>query len=191
MISDTWDLKDDAKALDVEGFQVGKQSPDVTTPGHQGLWTPTSRRELWSFYLYYVVRRARVATITLRFLTSIKGNNGLSGFNFGPSQFQNLLYLAGYDPSHPPFTAPCGSNTECVLPYLGAVRNSKASLSSRDDHRGRSLLLIIGDHSQLDRSPHQWYQLRHSGGFVVDDWWMGRLRDVEVREDLALKCELR
>ena len=53
-----------------------------------------------------------------------QGNNGLSGFNFGPSQFQNLLYLAGYDPSQPPFTAPCSSGTDCVLPYLGRVRDS-------------------------------------------------------------------
>ncbi|TFY73703.1 hypothetical protein EWM64_g10309 [Hericium alpestre] len=65
----------------------------------------TTRRELWCFYLYYI------------------GNNGLSGFNFGPSQFQNLLYLAGYDPAQPPFTAPCGSDTGCVLPYLGRVRD--------------------------------------------------------------------
>ena len=53
-----------------------------------------------------------------------KGNNGLSGFNFGPSQFQNLLYLAGYDSSQPPFTKPCSSGTNCVLPYMGHVRNS-------------------------------------------------------------------
>lgn len=65
----------------------------------------TSRVELWSFYLYYV------------------GNNGLSGFNFGPSQFQNLLFLAGYDPSQPPFSALCSSNTDCVLPFLGKIRN--------------------------------------------------------------------
>ncbi|KAI6042904.1 MFS general substrate transporter [Pisolithus marmoratus] len=65
----------------------------------------TSRYELWAFYLYYV------------------GNNGLAGFNFGPSQFQNLLYLAGYDPSQPPFTAPCGTGTGCVLPYLGKTRD--------------------------------------------------------------------
>ncbi|OBZ72524.1 Autophagy-related protein 22 [Grifola frondosa] len=58
-----------------------------------------------AFYVYYI------------------GNNGLSGFNFGPSQFQNLLFLAGYDPSQPPFTAPCGSGTDCVLPYLGRVRD--------------------------------------------------------------------
>ncbi|KAF4571295.1 hypothetical protein EYR36_008624 [Pleurotus pulmonarius] len=64
----------------------------------------TTKLELWSFYLYYV------------------GNNGLSGFNFGPSQFQNLLFLAGYDPANPPFTTPCSANG-CVLPYLGRVRD--------------------------------------------------------------------
>ncbi|KAL4249693.1 Autophagy-related protein [Abortiporus biennis] len=67
--------------------------------------TTTTRWELWAFYIYYI------------------GNNGLSGFNFGPSQFQNLMFLAGYDPSQPPFTAPCGSGTDCVLPYLGRVRD--------------------------------------------------------------------
>jgi hypothetical protein len=40
-----------------------------------------------------------------------KGNNGLSRFNFGTSQFRNLLYLAGYDPSQPPFAKPCGSGS--------------------------------------------------------------------------------
>ncbi|KAL7279297.1 hypothetical protein ACG7TL_007138 [Trametes sanguinea] len=72
--------------------------------GNTRAWK-TTRLELWAFYVYYI------------------GNNGLSGFNFGPSQFQNLLFLAGYDPSHPPFTAPCGSDTQCVLPYLGRVRD--------------------------------------------------------------------
>lgn len=68
-------------------------------------WT-TTRLELWTYYLYYV------------------GNNGLSGFNFGPSQFQNLLFLAGYDPTAGPETA-CGTNG-CVLPYLGKIRDSKS-----------------------------------------------------------------
>ncbi|OSX57723.1 hypothetical protein POSPLADRAFT_1155849 [Postia placenta MAD-698-R-SB12] len=68
----------------------------------------TTRPELWAFYVYYI------------------GNNGLSGFNFGPSQFQNLLYLAGYDPSYAPFTVPCGTGTDCVLPYLGRVRDVNA-----------------------------------------------------------------
>ncbi|KAJ3757682.1 hypothetical protein EV360DRAFT_45510, partial [Lentinula raphanica] len=58
-----------------------------------------------SFYLFYI------------------GNNGLSGFNFGPSQFQNLLFLAGYDPSQPPFTLGC-SDGDCVLPFLGEVRDT-------------------------------------------------------------------
>ncbi|KAL5523302.1 hypothetical protein ACEPAF_1569 [Sanghuangporus sanghuang] len=65
----------------------------------------TTKRELWAFYVFYI------------------GNNGLSGFNFGPSQFQNLLFLAGYDPAQPPFSVPCGSDTGCVLPFLGALRD--------------------------------------------------------------------
>ncbi|KAL5495951.1 hypothetical protein ACEPAH_3183, partial [Sanghuangporus vaninii] len=65
----------------------------------------TTKRELWAFYVFYI------------------GNNGLSGFNFGPSQFQNLLFLAGYDPAQPPFSVSCGSDTGCVLPFLGALRD--------------------------------------------------------------------
>ncbi|KIM84203.1 hypothetical protein PILCRDRAFT_6481 [Piloderma croceum F 1598] len=89
-------------------------------------WT-TTRIELWSFYLYYV------------------GNNGLSGFNFGPSQFQNLLYLAGYDPTQPPFTAPCGSDTACVLPYLGKIRsiNSAVLLTNGISFAIQAALLIL------------------------------------------------
>ncbi|KDQ14935.1 hypothetical protein BOTBODRAFT_65877 [Botryobasidium botryosum FD-172 SS1] len=65
----------------------------------------TRRRELWSYYLFYI------------------GNNGLAGFNFGPSQFQNLLFLAGYDRDKPPFSTPCVSSSVCVLPFLGSVRD--------------------------------------------------------------------
>ncbi|KAI0950796.1 hypothetical protein AcW1_008006 [Taiwanofungus camphoratus] len=79
--------------------------PVVDSASHQKRGFTTTRLELWAFYVYYI------------------GNNGLSGFNFGPSQFQNLLYLAGYDPSQPPFTTPCGAGTDCVLPYLGRVRD--------------------------------------------------------------------
>jgi hypothetical protein len=63
MIGDTWDSKDDAKAiLDIEGSQVGKQSPDATVSGgKKGPWTTTSRRELWCFYLYYIVRHHMLA----------------------------------------------------------------------------------------------------------------------------------
>jgi len=75
-------------------------------------WT-TTRLELWTYYLYYV------------------GNNGLSGFNFGPSQFQNLLFLAGYDPTTGPGTA-CSANG-CVLPYLGKIRDSKSAYREFED----------------------------------------------------------
>ena len=57
MIGDTRDSEDDFNVIqDIEGSQVGEQTPDVTTSGGQGLWATTSRRELWSFYLFYVVR---------------------------------------------------------------------------------------------------------------------------------------
>ena len=42
----------------------------------------------------------------------------------GPSQFQNLLFLAGYDPAYAPHTVACTAS--CVLPYLGKVRSINA-----------------------------------------------------------------
>ncbi|KAF9048575.1 autophagy-related protein 22-like protein [Panaeolus papilionaceus] len=86
----------------------------------------TTRRELWSYYLYYV------------------GNNGLSGFNFGPSQYQNLLFLAGFDPTVPGSNAPCSSNG-CVLFYLGKLRdiNSIVLLTNGISFAIQAVLLII------------------------------------------------
>lgn len=81
---------------------------DIEQPS-EPQWT-TTRKELWSYYIYYI------------------GNNGLSGFNFGPSQFQNLLFLAGYDPTQEPFSVPCNDNG-CVLPYLGQTRDSMPIIS--------------------------------------------------------------
>ncbi|KAJ7364434.1 autophagy-related protein 22-like protein [Mycena albidolilacea] len=91
------------KSEKTEVTQSAPQAQEVANLPSDTRWT-TTRVELWSYYLYYI------------------GNSGLSGFNFGPSQFQNLLFLAGYDPTQAPFTAPCGDNG-CVLPYLGRVRD--------------------------------------------------------------------
>ena len=68
MVGDTWDSKDDHKViLDIEGSLVDTQTPDVTTSGGRGLWTTTTtHRELWCFYLCYVVRYVLRVT-TLRF----------------------------------------------------------------------------------------------------------------------------
>ncbi|PFH53151.1 hypothetical protein AMATHDRAFT_55614 [Amanita thiersii Skay4041] len=113
----------DEKIADATDLEVN------VLPNNQAMskWT-TSRKELWAYYLYYV------------------GNNGLSGFNFGPSQFQNLLFLAGYDPTHPPFTVPCGDGG-CVLPYLGRVRDINAIVLLTNGISfaiQAALLLIIG-----------------------------------------------
>ncbi|ORX41263.1 protein-vacuolar targeting-related protein [Kockovaella imperatae] len=64
----------------------------------------TTRKELWSWYLYYV------------------GNSGLGPFNFAISAWQNLLYLQGWDPAYPQGTVPCGSGA-CSLTAYGQVRS--------------------------------------------------------------------
>ncbi|KAG5647013.1 hypothetical protein DXG03_001738 [Asterophora parasitica] len=92
-------MSDELVVDDAENVAVQSQVTSVEAPQRT-----TTKLELWSYYIYYV------------------GNNGLAGFNFGPAQFQNLLFLAGYDPTQEPFTAACGKNG-CVLPYLGQVRD--------------------------------------------------------------------
>ncbi|KAJ7158472.1 MFS general substrate transporter [Mycena filopes] len=110
-------------------------APDAPSDDGDSRWT-TTRRELWSYYLYYI------------------GNSGLSGFNFGPSQFQNLLFLAGYDPTQAPFSAPCGDNG-CVLPYLGRVRdiNSIVLMTNGISFAIQAaLLLLIGAWADYGKS---------------------------------------
>lgn len=97
-------IQDDKNQSGIRAEEVGLDDSDELED-QDSQWT-TTRTELWSYYLYYV------------------GNNGLSGFNFGPSQFQNLLFLAGYDPAQAAFTAACGDDG-CVLPYLGKIRDSE------------------------------------------------------------------
>ena len=116
-----WSLKDVRGDRDVSDFYPSDPSPEVT---RRGEWT-TSRRELWCFYLYSIVS---VSLFFINFFSILyyppKGNNALAAFRFAPSQFQNLLYFAGYDPSQPPFAKPCGRGSSCVLPFMGHVRNS-------------------------------------------------------------------
>ncbi|OCF40185.1 hypothetical protein I317_06010 [Kwoniella heveanensis CBS 569] len=64
----------------------------------------TTRKELWSWYFYYV------------------GNSGLGPFNFAISAWQNLLYLAGWDPAFPRGTVSCGDGG-CNLVAFGTERS--------------------------------------------------------------------
>ncbi|KZT01399.1 uncharacterized protein LAESUDRAFT_739186 [Laetiporus sulphureus 93-53] len=93
------------KDLELVVASVADIEPEHRQGSKHGRRCTTTRLELWAFYVYYI------------------GNNGLSGFNFGPSQFQNLLYLAGYDVNHAPYTVACTSDSDCVLPFLGRIRN--------------------------------------------------------------------
>ncbi|SCV72420.1 BQ2448_3957 [Microbotryum intermedium] len=66
----------------------------------------TTRWELWSYYIYYI------------------GNSGLGPFNFGPTQFQNLLYYAGHNLGT---NDPCDSSVPCVLPAFGQAERNVSS----------------------------------------------------------------
>lgn len=66
----------------------------------------TTRKELWSWYLYYV------------------GNSGLGPFNFAISAWQNQLYNIGYDPALGPGNA-CGDGG-CFLNAYGQDRDSES-----------------------------------------------------------------
>ncbi|WWC73371.1 uncharacterized protein I206_107338 [Kwoniella pini CBS 10737] len=59
----------------------------------------TTRKEVWSWYLYYV------------------GNSGLGPFNFAISAWQNLLYQAGWDPAFPRGTVACGDGVGSFADY--------------------------------------------------------------------------
>lgn len=124
----------DHDKLDVPADKVSQAKVDARSDdldiASSNKWT-TTRVELWSYYLYYV------------------GNNGLSGFNFGPSQFQNLLFLAGYDPILGPGST-CGDNG-CVLPYLGKIRDSMRLFEYLSEPSLTDNAFII---SQLNCSAH-------------------------------------
>jgi hypothetical protein len=62
------------------------------------LWVSTMlsfSADLQSWYVYYI------------------GNSGLGPFNFAISAWQNLLYLAGWDPAFPGRSTACGAGSEC------------------------------------------------------------------------------
>lgn len=68
----------------------------------------TTRTELWSYYTYYI------------------GNSGLGPFNFAPTQFQNLLALAGSNLGQPGVA--CDYTVPCVLPFAGMKERNISSI---------------------------------------------------------------
>lgn len=208
------DVDDSKQKVDVEELGAAEivDALSSTATAHDEF--TTTRKELWSFYLYYVVSpfafnfpvnvfRAVVVAfthvltlgfsvvlcsreITVRFfrvnIASVGTHLlfsciGLSGFNFGPSQFQNLLYLAGYDPSQAPFTTPCGDG-DCVLPYLGKIRDGEHPI-----HR-KTCRSAYPDQwfsiSKLDCAAYEWHKFCHSGRTFIVNRRMGGLRTMEV-----------
>ncbi|KZO91552.1 hypothetical protein CALVIDRAFT_568118 [Calocera viscosa TUFC12733] len=95
------------KVVSDEGNDLGKlplEEEPVRQWSVDRKWT-TTQAELWAYYVYYI------------------GDNGVAGISFGPSQFQNLLYLAGWDQADPTGNTPCIGNAVCVLRFAGSIRD--------------------------------------------------------------------
>ncbi|KAH9833644.1 MFS general substrate transporter [Rhodofomes roseus] len=63
-----------------------------------------TRRELWSYYLYY------------------NGDNGVGPNGYSMTLFQNLATSAGWDPSQGPGST-CTTSEQCVLPWGGGTKS--------------------------------------------------------------------
>ena len=61
----------------------------------------TTRKELWSYYLYY------------------NGDNGVGPGSYSQALFQSSLTRAGHIPGT---NSPCDANSECVVPWVGGTR---------------------------------------------------------------------
>lgn len=109
-------------------------TPTVAIPDEK---TVTSRWELNAYYLYYV------------------GNNGLAGFNFGPSAFQNLLYLA----------ATCDANNSCTLPLAGSRKTGMSPVSLHSSSIVLMLAKSLGMYSTPMgyHSPYRCASFRQTG----------------------------
>lgn len=63
-----------------------------------------TRRELWSYYLYY------------------NGDNGVGPMGYSLTLFQSLAFAAGYDPAAGPGST-CTQAGRCVLPWAGGTKS--------------------------------------------------------------------
>ncbi|WWC65513.1 uncharacterized protein I303_108131 [Kwoniella dejecticola CBS 10117] len=84
----------------------------------------TTRKEVWSWYLYYV------------------GNSGLGPFNFAISAWQNLLYQAGWDPAFPRGTVACGDGG-CNLVAYGTELNSIVLITNGLSFAFQAVIFLI------------------------------------------------
>lgn len=100
--------------------------------------------DLKSWYLFYV------------------GNSGLGPFNFAISAWQNLLYLAGFDPNFPRGTVPCGD--------AGGSKSSESYIQVAISWPSEASDLVRASHftsndSKLHCAHYKWHLIRLAGGF--------------------------
>jgi hypothetical protein len=177
------DSKIDQGYIDGRDPKVSGPSPKKT---YLGEWT-TSRRELWCFYLYYVVRFL-FAVFSTCFLMSSKGKQWTLRLQFRPVPIpkSSLPCRLRPEPTTIHQTMRQRDRLRAILPGSHPQRSvflfypsSSAALALLTN--GPSLFISFATYSQYDYSPHKWDQLCHSGNFAADDWRLGGLWDVEVR----------
>ena len=109
-----------------------------------------------SWYVYYI------------------GNSGLGPFNFAISAWQNLLYLAGWDPAFPGRSTPCGAGGELHQASTRPRTDSAKGQTVISLRLGQSDQVSVADQdsrqdadsSQLDRVDYERAVFRDSGGVV-------------------------
>ncbi|KAF5333244.1 hypothetical protein D9611_002776 [Ephemerocybe angulata] len=90
-----------------DGSPLKETAFDITACGSQNREEPVvTRRELWSYYLYY------------------NGDNGVGPLGFSMTLFQSLANEAGYDPVRGPgFSCQAdGASGQCVVPWAGGTK---------------------------------------------------------------------
>lgn len=124
------------------------------------------------------------------------GNSGLGPFNFAISAWQNLLYLAGWDPAFDAGTVPCGDGG-CVLGAYGQVRSSTycfnfahwmCSLDECNSNSTSSISFALLLNSQLHRPHLQRSLLCLTGSPLPLDRILCRLRNLQTLDHDWIHC---
>lgn len=116
------------------------------------------------------------------------GNSGLGPFNFAISAWQNLLFLAGWDPAFPGRNTPCGAGGERSHTYshsrdLTRIQTVISWRTARNDQvccRRTKKGLALRLPSQLDRLDYKRIVLCFPGSDLFARRIFRRLRNMEA-----------
>jgi hypothetical protein len=165
-----------------------RRDTDSSSPSPEearlGEWS-TSRRELWCFYLYYVVRFSLFVLSFPFFIVDQRATVDSPHSSSGCLNSRiSYISLAMTRPSHHSLNNVVGGPIVCypIWDTSAIVRLSPACVTPALLMNGPPSTSLV-TRSQFDHSTHKWDKLCHSGSPVTDDRRLGRLWDMEVRRD--------